>query len=227
MRYQVENKFEKIVMFETHPLFMSTSSEELISLRKKSKPFNLKKEQTLYMQGLESKSLFFLESGYIKLSKINHDGRVFILDVVEPGEFFGELTLAGENERSTGADAMDDCSGIEIKKETFEAFLKSRPDLAIKLVQVIGDKRLSMENMLRDMIFMDIETRIASLLLKYADGDMLKISLTHQEIADMTGSTRVSVSRTIIKFRNKGLIETSCERIKLKNIEKLSEYQQK
>ncbi|QWR76105.1 Crp/Fnr family transcriptional regulator [Candidatus Magnetomonas plexicatena] len=224
IKYPLRNKSGKTVMFEMHPLFSSVISGELISLRKQSKPFNLKKEQTLYMQGLESKSLFFLESGYVKLSKINHDGRVFILDVVEPGEFFGELTLAAEKERSTGADAMEDCSGIEIRKEIFEAFLKSRPDLAIKLIQMIGDKRLSMESMLQNMIFMDIETRIASLLLKYADGDMLKIALTHQEIADMTGATRVSVSRTIIKFRNTGLIETTGERIKLKNLKKLSEY---
>ncbi|MEO5357277.1 MAG: Crp/Fnr family transcriptional regulator [Nitrospirae bacterium YQR-1] len=224
MKYQVENKPGKSIKFETNPLFSSVMDTQLISLRKQSRPFNLKKEETLYMQGLESKSVFFLESGYVKLSKLNHDGRIFILDVVEPGEFFGELALAGEKERSTSAEVIEDCSGIEIKKEVFETFLKSIPDLAIKLIQMIGDKRLNTENMLQNMIFMDIETRIVSLLLKYADGDTVKISMTHQEMADMTGSTRVSVSRTIIKFRNNGLIETTGDRIKLKNLKKLHGY---
>ena len=167
------------------------------------------------MQGDPSKALYVLHKGIIKISRVNTDGRKLTIDLIEPGQFFGELCLAGEKERRSFAEAMTDAAYCEIDKDHFERFMQKRPDLALTLIKIIGDRRLAMENLLEDMAFMEIPARVIALLLKYADKNIVKIPLTHQEIADLTGSTRVSVSRCIAKLRKDGLVETTGERIKL------------
>ncbi|MBF0457263.1 MAG: Crp/Fnr family transcriptional regulator [Nitrospirae bacterium] len=208
---------------ESNRLFSQIGRAEVEALCARRHPFKHRKDEIIYMHGDPSDTMFFLGRGLVRLSKLSHDGRKFTLDVVEPGGFFGELCLAGETERRSIAEAMDDVSGFEIKKAVFEAYLVKRPAIAIKLLQIIGDKRIEMESMLEDMIFMDVESRIVSLLLKYSENGTVKLPMTHQEIADMTGATRVSASRTIVALRNKGLIETQGQRIVLTNEKQLRE----
>ncbi|MBF0590449.1 MAG: Crp/Fnr family transcriptional regulator [Nitrospirae bacterium] len=202
-------------------LFCDITEAELQYVDTYARGFSYNKDETVFIQGDASHGIYFIDSGRIKISKLYHDGRKLTLDVIEPGEFFGEMSLAGEKERSTTAEATERSTGFEIDKRIFEGFLRKRPDIAIKLIQMIGDKRLSMENLLEDMAFMDVQGRIASLLLKYSENGIVKIPLTHQEIADMTGTSRVSVTRSIIKLRDKGLIQTTGDRIKLNDINKL------
>ncbi|KJR43890.1 transcriptional regulator, Crp/Fnr family [Candidatus Magnetoovum chiemensis] len=198
-------------------LFKTVDSADLKYLKSVSKPFKYSKNEVVFLQGDRSNSIFFLNIGRVKISKINLDGRKLTFDIIEPGEFFGELSMSKELERRTIAEAVVESSGYEMRSSDFEVFLQKRPDIAIRLIQMIGDKRLALEKLLEDMIFMDVQSRVVSLFLRYSDIDTLKIPLTHQEIADMTGATRVSVSRTIAKLRKDGLIETQGERIKLIN----------
>ncbi|MBF0515625.1 MAG: Crp/Fnr family transcriptional regulator [Nitrospirae bacterium] len=207
-------------------LFSEIGRTEAESLCARRRLFKHRKDEILFMHGDASDSLYFLGHGLVRLSKLSYDGRKFTLDVVSPGGFFGELCLAGETERRSIAEAMEDVAGFEIKKTVFEAYLVKRPEVAIKLIKIIGDKRIEMENILEDMIFMDVESRVVSLLLKYSDHGTVKLPLTHQEIADMTGTTRVSASRTMVALRNRGLIDTQGHKIVLKNEGKLREMLQ-
>jgi CRP/FNR family transcriptional regulator, cyclic AMP receptor protein len=207
-------------------LFSTMVDKEVAELTRASRIFSVQKGETVFMQGDTSDSIYFLKEGIIKISRINADGRKLTIDMIRPGEFFGELCLAGERERRTIAEAMADSLCCEIKREYIEDYMKTRPDVALRLLKIIGDRWLALENLLEDMAFMDISTRVISLLLKYAEDNIVNIPLTHQEIADLTGSTRVSVSRSIAKLRKQGLIETSKEQIKLLNNKVLYDYLQ-
>ena len=193
-------------------------------IRDNSRPFKHPKDKTIFMQGEPSHSVFFLSKGLVRVSKINYDGRKFTLDIISPDDFFGEFSLCGEKERRLSAETVEDSSGFEMDAAVLEGYLKKRPDVAIKMLQIIGDKRLEMETMLERMVFMDVKERVVSLLLRYSDNNgVMKIPFTHQEMADMTGATRVSVSRAIIELRKKNLIETNGERIRLSDINGLEE----
>jgi len=201
-------------------LFSGLTEEEAEQLSRTSRLSRVSKNDPIYMQGDPSNTVYFLSQGMVKISRINPEGRKLTIDLIEPGNFFGELSLAGERERRNFAEALENSVYCEIQKDHLESFLAQRPDIAIKLLKVIGDSRLTMENLLEDMTFMDVPARVTSLLLKYAENDLVRIPLTHQEIADLTGSTRVSVSRAIARLRNDGLIETGGDRIRLiKNVE--------
>ncbi|MBF0565758.1 MAG: Crp/Fnr family transcriptional regulator [Nitrospirae bacterium] len=214
----------KSLCLKCNVIFSSLSDDEIDGITRYARPFNYTKDAIVFMQGDPSRSMFFLEKGRIKISKISHDGRKFTIDLIESGGFFGELSLAGEKDRNSIAETTENSAGLEIDKVILEKFLARRPDIAIKLIQVIGDKRLCMERLLENMIFMDVPCRIVSLLMRYSDHGIVTIPLTHQEIADMTGTTRVSVSRTIVRLRKEGLIETSGERIKLNDLDRLNKF---
>ena len=201
--------------FKDVKLFSTMTEQEVARLARASRLFIVQKGEMAFMQGDPSDSIYFLKEGIIKISRINADGRKLTIDLIRPGEFFGELCLAGERERRTIAEAMTNSFCCEFDRDFIEDYMKRRPDIALALIKIIGDRRLAMENLLEDMAFMDISTRVISLLLKYAEKNIVNIPLTHQEIADLTGSTRVSVSRSIAKLRKQGMIETSGDRIKL------------
>ena len=196
-------------------LFSDVSGQEIDLLAKASRRLKIVKGDTVFMQGDPASSIFILHEGTIKISRVNTDGRKLTIDLIEPGQFFGELCLAGEKERRSFAEAMADSSFCELDKDHLKEFMHKRPDFALKLIKHMGNRRLAMENLLENMAFMDVATRVVALLMKYAVKSIVKVPLTHQEIADLTGSTRVSVSRCIAKLRNDGLIETAGERIRL------------
>lgn len=201
-------------------------AQDIERLAQAARSLKIPKGETVFMQGDPSRAIYFLKEGIIKVSRINPDGRKLTIDLIEPGEFFGELCLAGEKERRTIAEAMVTAFCCEIGKEHIEGYMQKKPDFALKLIKVIGDRRLAMENLLEDMAFMDISARVAALFLKYAENNIVKIPLTHQEIADLTGSTRVSVSRCVSKLRSEGLIETDGERIRLVDSDMLESHAQ-
>jgi CRP-like cAMP-binding protein len=196
-------------------LFTDLPKKEVESLSQFSRNQKIGRGDAVFMQDDPSNTIFILQQGIIKISRVNTDGRKLSIDLIEPGQFFGELCLAGEKERRSFAEAMIDSVCCEIDKDHFESFMQKRPGFALTLIKLIGDRRLLMENLLQHMAFMEISARVIALLLKYADNNTVKIPLTHQEIADLTGSTRVSVSRCIAKLRKDGLIQTAGERIKL------------
>ncbi|MCI4626657.1 MAG: Crp/Fnr family transcriptional regulator [Candidatus Magnetoovum sp. WYHC-5] len=202
-------------------LFDELSEDDRLLLYRASRPFKYLKNDVVFLQGDKSNTVFFLDVGMVKISRINPDGRKLTFELVEAGDLFGELSLSNETLRRAMAEAVEDCAGYVISAAEFEVFLRKRPDIALKIIQRIGDKRLIAEKLLEDMIFMDVQSRVISLIMRYSHNDSLKLHFTHQEIADMTGTTRVSVSRTISKLRKRGVIETTGERIKIKDINAL------
>ncbi|MBF0473096.1 MAG: Crp/Fnr family transcriptional regulator [Nitrospirae bacterium] len=204
-------------------IFTNLTEKEITLLKKASSPFKINKDKTLFMQGDPAKTLYYLKEGRIKLSRLAPDGRKLTLDLVEPKEFFGELCLSSETTRSSIAEATMDSSGSIIDRDAFLLFMGTRPDVALNFLKMTINKRIEMEKLFEDMIFMDVTTRVAALILKYSEKTTVKIHLTHQEIADMTGTTRVSVSRAITKLRNDGLIETTGVRIHILQKERLKQ----
>ncbi len=212
--------------FLRSPLFVDISERDLELLIKTSHRATLAKGEAAFMQGDPATSVFILSEGIIKISRVNTDGRKLTIDLIESGHLFGELCLTGEKERRSFAEAMVDSVYCVLDKNSLETFMHKKPDFALKLIQHIGNRRLVIENLLENMAFMDVAARVMALLMKYAVKSIVKVPFTHQEIADLTGSTRVSVSRCITKLRKDGVIETAGERIRVvKNVAPINHRQ--
>ncbi len=174
------------------------------------------KKDLIYLPGDVSDQVYLLKEGRVKISKLSEDGREITLVILEPGEIFGESALIGDKEtRSTVAEALENAYLCVISRRDFEEFINNKPELALSVTKLIGFRRRQIENMLEDLVFRGVHERLALLLLRLAerhgkevDGkNLIDISLTHYDYANLIGSTRETTTACLNDFKREGLIE--------------------
>lgn len=174
------------------------------------------KKDLIYLPGDVSDQVYLLKEGRVKISKLSEDGREITLVILEPGEIFGESALIDDKEtRSTVAEALENAYLCVISRKDFEEFINNKPELALSITKLMGFRRRQIENMLEDLVFRGVHERLALLLLrlserhgKEVDGkNLINISLTHYDYANLIGSTRETTTACLNDFKREGLIE--------------------
>jgi CRP-like cAMP-binding protein len=196
-------------------IFAELEDSVLAELGHKTRMVQFNKGEYLYMPGDPSNAVFFLKEGQVKIIHLLEDGKEFTLAILEPGEVFGELALAGEYTRESAALAMGEVLVCTVDGAFFERFLNKRPDLSYKLTKIIGFRRREIEIRLADLAFKGVPSRIARLLLRLAEqygtadnnGLKLKIRLGHQDIANLIGASRETVTLTLNRLRKEGILD--------------------
>lgn len=192
----------------------------------------LKKKEPIYLPGDKSDKVYLLKEGRVKVSKLSEDGREMTLEILEPGEIFGESAIFNDDDRrTTMAEALDDAMVCIMYQNEFEEILKRQPDLAMKFTREIGSKSREMESKLEDMVFRNVPARLAHLLLKLEkkhgkklpSGIKLDVTLTHLEIANLIGSTRETTTTTLNNLKDEGLINVKNRNIYITDKEGLRE----
>ncbi len=217
--------------FLKHINILDGMEESLVqSIDKMSSMSTVKKHQPIYFGDEPSRSIFFLKDGHVKISRISSDGREVIIDVIGPGEIFGELSLVGQGEgRDEIAEALDDALICAMNVQDFQNIMKDSPELNLEVTKKIGLRLRKVQKRVSDMIFKDVRQRTAGFLVEYAEefGKMkngivtIGSPLTHQEIALLTGSARQTTTAILDEFRKSGLIEFSRDSFTIKNYDKL------
>lgn len=219
----------KIWYLENFNLFEGLKPDKMMELDKKMSMNNIKRNQIIYFADEPSSSIFLLKEGQVKLSRVSDDGREAIIAILKPGEIFGELAITGETNREDSAIAMDEAVICTISKENFEMLLMDNPKLNLKIIKIIGLKLQKVERGLENMIFKDSYSRINYFLVNYAkdygkkigDEIFIKSSLTHQDIANLTATSRQTVTTAMNKLKDKKIIDFTRNRIIIRNLNKL------
>ncbi|MDD8018281.1 MAG: Crp/Fnr family transcriptional regulator [Bacteroidota bacterium] len=191
----------------------------------------VKPNQPIYLPDQPTRDLFFLKNGHVKISRTTQDGNEVILDIIGPGELFGELWRDDEDATPPNetAVALDDVIICSVRKEEFEMLLQKNPALNFQLTKRIGLRLRKFEERVTELVFKDVKKRLATFLVRYASdfGKMkngvitIKMHLSHQEIALLIGSARQTVTTTLNEFRTLGLIDFSQKGIVVNNLERL------
>lgn len=177
-----------------------------------------------------SRTIFLLKQGHVKISRIDGEGREIILDIVGPGELFGELALLQEGEApSEIAQALDDAIVCAVRIEDFEQLLRVNPELNFRISKRIGFRLRKFEERVTDLVFKDVRRRIAGFLLKLAqefgrvrEGVVtIRMHLSHQEIGLLTGSARQTVTSTLNDLRSEGVIDFSRKSLTIADMQSL------
>lgn len=181
------------------PIFSSLNDDELSALAFAAVKKMFLKNTVLINEGDETDSLYLICSGKVKAVINDEHGKEVILSIFGPGEYFGEIAFIDGERRSATIITREPTEVLIISSGVFRNILSSNPDIALKLL-VGAVKRLREANkQIESLALMDVYGRVARLLVHYAKpkGDKLFIEekLTHQEIANMTGSSREMVSR--------------------------------
>lgn len=170
-----------------------------------------RKNQTIFGQGDNAHTVFFILQGRIKLTVISEQGKEAVVGLLEPGQFFGECCLNGIPMRTSTATAMEDSTITVINKATMLATLRDEPAMAEFFMAYLLARNSRIEEDLVDQLFNSSEKRLARLLLILArfgehGSRPIDIDISQETLAEMIGTTRSRVSYFMNKFRRLGFI---------------------
>lgn len=221
----------KTTFLQQFPLFSVLSIEEVEKLANlveiKIKP----KYSYIYLPDEASNNVFFLVKGTMKIGTHSSDGREVIKAILHPTAMFGELGLVGEERRQDFARAMnEEVKLCVLKVSDFKALMQTNHKLCLKVITLIGSRLRRAENRLESLIFKDARTRIIEFLKDSAAKRgrrvgyemLLKHSLTQQDIANLTGTSRQTVTSVLNELRKSDLIYFNRRSILIRDMAKLA-----
>jgi CRP/FNR family cyclic AMP-dependent transcriptional regulator len=206
-------------------IFRDLSAADLAWLERTTRMLTVARGETIYRQEDTAEALFLLKRGRVRLSRLSAGGKRLELAVLEQGTFFGEMPLLGERMRQASAEALDDCLLCVMSQADIEQLVLRAPQVALRMLAVLGRRLAESEARLEDLAYRSVPARLASVLLRlgHAHGDLID-GLTHQELGDIIGAYRETVTKTLDEFQAAGLIAVSRRRLRLLDRRGLAAY---
>ncbi len=207
-------------------LFRHLSLREREALRQRVKTLRYQRGEAIFLPGDPGNTVYFLRRGQVRLDYLDHSGRRLTLKICRRGEPFGEAALAGEAARRLLAEAQNQVELCAIDRDDLMAFALSNPGLSLRLSKLIGLRLVELENRIEDLFFKSVPTRLARLLLKLdrdagAPGADLEVKLTHQDLADLIGARRETVSLVLGGFEDQGRVAKRHGRLRVLDRDRL------
>jgi CRP/FNR family transcriptional regulator, cyclic AMP receptor protein len=171
------------------------------------------KDQKVFAQGDPADSVFFVQTGRVKLTVVSKQGKEVIIAILGPAEFCGEACLTGQPRRMATAVTMSDCEIMRVEKSAMVRVLAQEPSFSEMFIAHLLARTLRVEEDLIDQLFNSSEKRLARCLLLLAnfgkDGKPERIiaKVSQETLAGMIGTTRSRVSKFMNKFRKLGFID--------------------
>ena len=212
------------------PLLSELGPDVLARLSERVDVKEIKRREVIYLPGDPGNTLYFVNGGRIKISKVTRDGKALTLTYCGPGDVFGEACLIeGASAREEMAEAMENAMVTELQRDEFERLLQSHAVLGYQMTKLLARRRRDIENKLETLVFRDVTSKLAELLLELAAeygvddarGTMVALKITHQELANLIGSTRETVSLTLSQFKKKKYICTEGRKVIISDAESL------
>jgi CRP/FNR family transcriptional regulator len=197
------------------PLFSNMSRTEIEQIKPYFFPREFRRKEIVFLKGDPCKELYIIASGQVKLSEISENGREQALSILSRGESFDVVPIIDGGLYPTTATALSDVMLYAIIKQDVLTIMREYPTVASAILPYMGNKLREMTNLVADISFESVSFRIAKLILHYADiqgtptpdGILVKRTLTHQEIADIVGTEREVVTRSLSDLQKKGIID--------------------
>ncbi len=202
-------------------LFAATSEEELRELGDPARLMVVTKGRPFHLSANDWSSVYVLKSGRLKLSRVSRNGKELILDLIEPGDIFGETNILDRAPEDTLGEALEDSNIYAFSGVKFKQFLRTKPDLALRMAMLMGARRKKIEDRLENLVFNKVPGRLANLLVRLSKdygipdsrGTLLRIELSQQEMGSLIGASREIVNLTLSDFRRQGLIAQEGRRL--------------
>lgn len=207
------------------------NSADRAALAALATPHNVPRRGSIFTTGGPGKHVYFLESGKVKICQPSPSGSEIILWFCLPGEIFGLAEASHGGGRVVSAHACEESVVLALSQKDFFAFLGAHPEAVLLSMQALSSRLRVLGEMVVNLISDNANTRIAKLLLRLAANYgtrvdsyiLLDVPLTHEEIANMVGTTRQTVTTVIGQFRRQGVLSTDNRHIQIESEELLTE----
>jgi len=221
----------KVKFFKSMSLFEALSPEELEHLAEKSHHRRAPKYQFIFMPDEVADQVYFLLDGRVKTGTFSVEGREVIKEILQPVTLFGDLALAGEATRSEFAQALhDEVMYLAIKISDFQELMQKNQRLVFACLKHLSLRLQRVEERLAKLVLKDARERIIEFLVETAGREgrrvgyetLVKHHLTQQDIANLTGTSRQTVTSVLNDLRKSNLIYFNRNSILIRDIEKLA-----
>jgi CRP-like cAMP-binding protein len=208
-----QRKTEALDSLRTIPLFSSVSDEDLESIASLLIERRFPKHKTIVEEGLSGDYMYVIREGRVKVTKLSGDGREKILELLEAGSFFGEMSLLDSAPRSASVKALTEVRILALARNDFLNVLRRSPDLALAVIQELTNRLRQQDEQASSLSFQRVKERTQGLLVRLArdetgvPGRLATPTLTHQQIADMIGTSRETVTRAVKGLKQEGWLE--------------------
>lgn len=214
------------------PIFSELDPERIrqISLRGSRRFY--KKDAVILHENETGSALFVIISGSVKVSRASDDGKEIILTILNESDFFGEMAILDGLNRSANVTAIEESELFMIQRVDFLNLLQENSEISIALLQELARRLRSSDMKIKSLSLRDSEGKVAAVILQLAD-DVGKIRRGKVEIdrlpfqhdlANMAGTSRETISRTIHSFAKRGLIELEGTRLRINNYQKFKQH---
>jgi len=209
-------------------LFEGISEEEVERLARQAVLRKYTRGEVILSPEESSERIYIVKKGRVKLSKYSPDGKEQILALLQSGDVFGAFTLVGGRE-NVHVEAFEDTVLCALRREDFYAVVREHPEIVLRLLGLLAKRLQRAEQEIEELAFQGVPGRLASLLLRMAqeygergpDGIRIALRLTHQDLANMIGATRETVTSVLGKFKREGLVLFDRKNIVIRSPERL------
>ncbi len=202
------------------PLFEHLTEDELGRVAEATRQRKYPKGSVILFEDDPGDALYAVVSGHVKVVLIGEDGREVILATLADGDFFGEMSLIDDKPRSAHVIAIESSNLLVLRRDDFQRCLEEAPRIAIGLLKALTKRLRSADSKIGGLVLLDVMGRVARLLLEMADendGVVIAKKVTHHQMAQMIGSSRETVSRTMRALAEEKMIEVAGKTIKVRD----------
>lgn len=219
------NKVVETVLRKT-PLFASLTEQEMEALAGRVSSRRFGRGELLFSEGDICTGLFLVASGKIRIFKLSPAGREQVLAVEESGSSFAELPVFDGGNYPASASALEDSEVLFISRKDFQNFCREHPDVALKVIAVVGSRLRRLVGIIEDLSFTTVRHRLIALILRLTEasgttsevGVHVELTKTHQDLAAELGTVRELVSRNLSRLQAEGFLEVDGRRIVVKDL---------
>jgi CRP-like cAMP-binding protein len=190
-----------------------------------------RKGETFFVPDELSDRIFFITEGRVKISAMNEEGKEVTKAILGKGEVFGELALAGEMKRHDTATALENTMTCVVTLDELRTLMRDRSDINLFFMRMFSHRQLEMERRLESLVFRDSRSRIVEFLVNLTQTKGQRVGyewvvrsfITHQEIANMTATSRQTVTTTLNDLRAMKLLTFNRSRLLVRDLDKLTQ----
>lgn len=221
----------KIQFLRRVPIFGALNEDSMQRIASIMLEKSYSRKSIVFHEGDHGDTLYIIKSGRVKIAKVAIDGREKTLTIMQPGDFFGEMAIFDNLPRSATAEAIDnDVRLFGLNKKDFERLVHEYPSIALRIMKDLTRRIRQINQQIEDLAFKDVHGRVSSTLFQLLEteeqirGQQLNcLRMTHQDLANMVGSSRETVTRALNRLQNEGIIAISHQQIEILDREYLAD----
>jgi CRP-like cAMP-binding protein len=197
-------------IFAQHAFFRGLAGAAIDELVARSRIERCRRGKTIFRRASPGSAMMAVLRGSVKICTVSRNGKEAVLNVIGPGQVFGEIAVLDGGPRTADAVALVESDILVLDRRDFMPVLRAHPDLAQRLLEVLCGRLRKTSEQLEDAFFLDMPGRMAKALLAAQTGEgpggAMQVQLTQRELGEMIGTARESVNKLLHAWQNEGIV---------------------